>query len=1016
MADKVYGADQPQKFLIDGFRQNELMSGKFLQGNNRYVLTLEITENGYPITIPAGSEITIKCKKVNNNPNNEIFVLDKNNPDFASKVSFVPDSNVITINKWAAMIKNAGAILLGIEIDGISTYTVQYIVDENKMLNGTEIQHSETPIAGFAKTDLSNVPNKEFLDKSKLVGLMQNDMADVDLDKLSDKFYDSDAGKDLKNLIKATTPQALNKWLTQDPAFIDLSNKVHPAITGLTPDKIKALFYANRYEEVNAVDLTQDPFNKSTTLLMVFQMNDEGGSIQQVLPPHTSNQIIMVEMLFAEGVTSATLEIDVADGEHLEGNAGKANEISFTEQGYLGYFMPLQNTAGYEFVSHHETLITGLVLKDNKGNVSLGVNDISFDDNFVLEDSGKTVNVKFTGADNAKLPFIDGQLNQEFMATKVQSIDKSIRIANIGGEADLSANPPLSSEGIMAVLGSDQLYNSKYSKSAFYFGDVKHKGGTFVYVVANDKTFVIQEIDQGDPNITGGTNFLVGLLYSPSRNNANTLTQDGYFKIEFSDKNGDLLNDIYGNPAATEIHYKAGQTERKQLYLGIINAKAYEEIRPRFDSNFANEELISIGAETSIVIQPITKDFTSGLALLNFMAYTGYTINLDNRYYGTNNVNFARILTFDEPEQEVDANEDYLGNNLWLDFRTKAKTAISNYHLVLKDNGTDLPVYSIYKRYSKLDTMLLKQQGATANVKVVANNPENGMIVSLMKYTGTEEVVPSPKVLSYSNMQPQFNAGWNKIDSLFISENVDGQDAISTKSFTFETDSNIKEFAFVLYAEDSQIPLEVYIKDFEVDITPAFTRTIIRNSSHIQEESLLMHKGFYKSRVDCPSDDLSYRYTANSADTKVPIGVIKGGDDKIINNHDWTDAGSSDPYKVQGSFEFKADGKVNFEYGAQLYNDTATVNNVELWLAKYNGDGTFTEVPNSKYAATIEGNRIKTPKKIVSNSFNFDVKENEVYRMFMKSNVDDGFYLECMPNGQPLFYSSIVFDEIVAKK
>lgn len=246
------------------------MSGKFLQGNNRYVLTLEITENGYPITIPAGSEITIKCKKVNNNPNNEIFVLDKNNPDFASKVSFVPDSNVITINKWAAMIKNAGAILLGIEIGGIYTYTVQYMVDENKMLNGTEIQHSETPIAGFAKTDLSNVPNKEFLDKSKLAGLMQNDMADVDLDKLSDKFYDSDAGKDLKNLIKATTPQALNKWLTQDPAFIDLSNKVHPAITGLTPDQIKALFFTNRYEEVSAVDLTQDPFNKPATLLMVY--------------------------------------------------------------------------------------------------------------------------------------------------------------------------------------------------------------------------------------------------------------------------------------------------------------------------------------------------------------------------------------------------------------------------------------------------------------------------------------------------------------------------------------------------------------------------------------------------------------------------------------------------------------------------------------------------------------------------------------------------------------------------
>lgn len=34
--------------------------------------------------------------------------------------------------------------------------------------------------------------------------------------------------------------------------------------------------------------------------------------------------------------------------------------------------------------------------------------------------------------------------------------------------------------------------------------------------------------------------------------------------------------------------------------------------------------------------------------------------------------------------------------------------------------------------------------------------------------------------------------------------------------------------------------------------------------------------------------------------------------------------------------------------------------------------------------------------------------------MFMKSNVDDGFYLECTPNRQPLFYTSIVFDEMSA--
>lgn len=66
---------------------------------------------------------------------------------------------------------------------------------------------------------------------------------------------------------------------------------------------------------------------------------------------------------------------------------GEANAMTFVDQGYIGYFLPLQNSAGYEFVSHHETLISGITVRDNDGGVSVGVKDVTFDESFSVEDT-----------------------------------------------------------------------------------------------------------------------------------------------------------------------------------------------------------------------------------------------------------------------------------------------------------------------------------------------------------------------------------------------------------------------------------------------------------------------------------------------------------------------------------------------------------------------------------------------------------------------------------------------------
>ena len=61
------------------------------------------------------------------------------------------------------------------------------------------------------------------------------------------------------------------------------------------------------------------------------------------------------------------------------------------------------------------------------------------------------------------------------------------------------------------------------------------------------------------------------------------------------------------------------------------------------------------------VIQSVGKDYGVGKALLAFMAFTGYQVKMNNKYYGYNSLNLARTLIFPEPETEINNDVTYMG-------------------------------------------------------------------------------------------------------------------------------------------------------------------------------------------------------------------------------------------------------------------------------------------------------------------------------------------------------------------
>lgn len=665
------------------------------------------------------------------------------------------------------------------------------------------------------------------------------------------------------------------------------------------------------------------------------------------------------------------------------------------------------NRLNIEF--HNKGAIGGIGVEDQRSNVFVDMDTVSFGAGFTATQdptNTKTVKIDYSGANG--MTFKDGLTGTDFTATKIQSTDKSVRIANLNGVADFSKGIPDHNEGIHVCLGNDELLNSKYGKSKLYFNDTRVKGGMFVYPDNDTKSFVIQDVDPtDDPNISGGTTFIIALYYEPNPDEKNIITQNGQIAIELVDDNDVPINDTQGNPMGAIIDYKANDKVKPELYIGECQATAFTRVHLKIDLRFANEEIISVGANTQLCIQSITKDESSGLALLSFMAYTGYQLQFDNKYYGYNSLNMAQFLNFDVPEDNTNAQQMQFGNNTYLDFKNNSKLSIVNNHLIIKDDGVNLPVWSIVKVYNKIDSKSIG--GKSYKVTATLTDKDDAYRVTLLEYTGTLPA-PLPTVLRYDNQNPVFTSGWVQRDSMFITE--DAVQGDHTQSQTFTMPDNAKGLAIIMYHVESQIPVNLSLKDLEGDITPWFNKVIIRDNSHITEKYLASKDGIYRSIVKTPSGDLAYRYTVNSTDTKIPVGVVSGNDDKIQNDHSWTDPGSIDPNQTQGDLKFLADGKVTMSYTARCFNEQGSVNQIQFWLAK-NVGGVFTEVPNSRTATTIEAQRTQ-PKMVSSFKFSFDVKANETYRMFAKSNKDDGFYLQSDLDGVPLYRADIEFDEFTA--
>lgn len=369
-----FDADQPRQFVLDSSRQNPSVPGKFQQDNNRYVLEVMLYDNSIPVELPEDVDISVCIRATK--PNSTIYVMDKNVPEFSNIVSYEPGTNVVKVNKWAAMVETAGQIMFAVTVGGVSTYTALYSVDENKM-RGPRSYHNATPVLVLAKADLTNVSDEDFAKKAKTNKILFADLSNIDVERLAAKMAVTSIGKTVGEHTNALRAMAdPTKAIQDNRRYWAVKSMIENVYLCMSSDEVFKMMDENRYEVMDSVDFAAKPYSDAKILHIVYQLSGDDQVIKQVLPAVASEKVLVIEIIRAKNVTGGHVEFTANVNDRIE-YYGAMMVVS--EDGYTGYFQPNANNNVYEFHSHFETQPYAMVVRDRFGQQVDGVSTVSFD-------------------------------------------------------------------------------------------------------------------------------------------------------------------------------------------------------------------------------------------------------------------------------------------------------------------------------------------------------------------------------------------------------------------------------------------------------------------------------------------------------------------------------------------------------------------------------------------------------------------------------------------------------------
>jgi len=665
---------------------------------------------------------------------------------------------------------------------------------------------------------------------------------------------------------------------------------------------------------------------------------------------------------------------------------------------------------------------------DDPTDLTLGITDLVMPSSIVEVDPMDNTTAVIKPYTNVRVPIpqVEGeapQLPQEFKANDImllpplRAFSDPNKDLGVDLEIDRLAYEKQHNPGFLAYLSNLEyimgIYGAtdKYHKGALWFDDVViDADGIGIKKDRSNKAYGIQEYDGKDPNVTGGTDFMIAMRVSFE----GIARSSGIIRIMLIKKTaveGDTAENTYikdkdGNFMIAQRYYKIGESFGDLEILGVVNTSGLEEFKCVVITDITGDEIYINSKEdglSGLMIQSLNSVEKTGQALLQYEADTKQDINYTAAYLGESRCTLQYLNKKNVAAETILQGSVVQQLDGWgVVPISQLRWEVSNGHIKIDGD------FNIHHIFTADETRAL--WGKDIKVTVELTNKQTGYILALVKHVGKPDVYTKDIFKSRNALAPIFDTGWALVTEKII--NVDVVNDFHTVEENFTIPNDISNYAVILYPESDLGNAEILLKEFKVDVLNPFSGYFLHSTNPLSEGHLYLDKEYKHLQQDTHGYP-GIRYTINQADTPLPVGKIDGGLADIILDPTINIITGSKANGGEGAIQFKKSGNATIATTLRVWSEQSSDYHVQFWYARVSSDGsTSTKIADSDVTAVIPKHTSSMLLKMPE--FEIGVKPDDRIALFGKSDVDDGAFIECVNDSKPMVDTDIHFEEVIA--